>query len=557
MIKYDAKGAKDMLNENVKRNYEEWLEKVSDEELKKELESLSGDEEAINERFYCELEFGTGGLRGKLRAGTNGMNVNTVSRAAAGLAEYLTETVKGEKSVSIAYDSRNKSREFAFLSAEIFSAKGIKAYIFDELAPTPVLSFAVRYLKTSAGVVVTASHNPKEYNGYKVYNEKGCQITEEAARAITEKIENASYFGKYRSNNSLIEVLDNRVMNAFLSEVEKLSLFDGTASSAPKIVYTPLNGTGYKPVTEILKRIGVKDLTVVPEQAYPDGNFPTCPYPNPEEKAALKLAIELAEKTNADMVLATDPDADRVGIAVRKKDGGFRLFNGNETGAIMENFMLSVKSKNGSMPKNPVVVKTIVTSDMATDIAKKYGAEVKEVLTGFKYIGETIDSLENPEDYVFGMEESYGYLVGRHVRDKDSVSAAMIIVEAAAYYASTGKTLIDALEDLYAEFGYYKTALVSRVYPGEKGKTEMDALISALRENPLKEIAGIKINEFKDYSKGIEGLPKSNVLSFIGDGIKVIVRPSGTEPKVKYYLTAKRPTEKESDEVVELLKKHI
>ena len=557
MIKYDAKGAKDMLNENVKRNYEEWLEKVSDEELKKELESLSGDEEAINERFYCELEFGTGGLRGKLRAGTNGMNVNTVSRAAAGLAEYLTETVKGEKSVSIAYDSRNKSREFAFLSAEIFSAKGIKAYIFDELAPTPVLSFAVRYLKTSAGVVVTASHNPKEYNVYKVYNEKGCQITEEAARAITEKIENASYFGKYRSNNTLIEVLDNRVMNAFLSEVEKLSLFDGTASSAPKIVYTPLNGTGYKPVTEILKRIGVKDLTVVPEQAYPDGNFPTCPYPNPEEKAALKLAIELAEKTNADMVLATDPDADRVGIAVRKKDGGFRLFNGNETGAIMENFMLSVKSKNGSMPKNPVVVKTIVTSDMATDIAKKYGAEVKEVLTGFKYIGETIDSLENPEDYVFGMEESYGYLVGRHVRDKDSVSAAMIIVEAAAYYASTGKTLIDALEDLYAEFGYYKTALVSRVYPGEKGKTEMDALISALRENPLKEIAGIKINEFKDYSKGIEGLPKSNVLSFIGDGIKVIVRPSGTEPKVKYYLTAKRPTEKESDEVVELLKKHI
>lgn len=557
MIKYDAKGAKDMLNENVKRNYEEWLEKVSDEELKKELESLSGDEEAINERFYCELEFGTGGLRGKLRAGTNGMNVNTVSRAAAGLAEYLTETVKGEKSVAIAYDSRNKSREFAFLSAEIFSAKGIKAYIFDELAPTPVLSFAVRYLKTSAGVVVTASHNPKEYNGYKVYNEKGCQITEEAARAITEKIENASYFGKYRSNNTLIEVLDNRVMNAFLSEVEKLSLFDGTASSAPKIVYTPLNGTGYKPVTEILKRIGVKDLTVVPEQAYPDGNFPTCPYPNPEEKAALKLAIELAEKTNADMVLATDPDADRVGIAVRKKDGGFRLFNGNETGAIMENFMLSVKSKNGSMPKNPVVVKTIVTSDMATDIAKKYGAEVKEVLTGFKYIGETIDSLENPEDYVFGMEESYGYLVGRHVRDKDSVSAAMIIVEAAAYYASTGKTLIDALEDLYAEFGYYKTALVSRVYPGEKGKEEMDALISALRENPLKEIAGIKINEFKDYSKGIEGLPKSNVLSFIGDGIKVIVRPSGTEPKVKYYLTAKRPTEKESDEVVELLKKHI
>ena len=391
-----------MLNENVKRNYEEWLEKVDDEDLKKELESVSDDEDAINERFYCELEFGTGGLRGKLRAGTNGMNVCTVSRAAAGLAEYLKETVKGEKSVAVAYDSRNKSREFAFLSAAVFSSAGIKTYVFDELVPTPVLSFAVRYLKTSAGVVVTASHNPKEYNGYKVYNEKGCQITEEAALAITEKIENASYFGKYKPNNSLIKVLDDRVMNAFLSEVEKLSLFDGTASFAPKIVYTPLNGTGYKPVTEILKRIGVKDLTVVPEQAYPDGDFPTCPYPNPEEKAALGLAIELAEKTNADMVLATDPDADRVGIAVRKKDGSFRLFNGNETGAIMENFMLSVKSKNGSMPKNPVVVKTIVTSDMATDIAKKYGAEVKEVLTGFKYIGETVDSLANNEDSHFG-----------------------------------------------------------------------------------------------------------------------------------------------------------
>lgn len=546
-----------MLNENVKRNYEEWIEKVDDEDLKKELESVSDDEDAINERFYCELEFGTGGLRGKLRAGTNGMNVCTVSRAAAGLAEYLKETVKGEKSVAVAYDSRNKSREFAFLSAAVFSSAGIKTYVFDENVPTPVLSFAVRYLKTSAGVVVTASHNPKEYNGYKVYNEKGCQITEEAASAITEKIENASYFGKYKPNNSLIKVLDNRVMNAFLSEVEKLSLFDGTASFAPKIVYTPLNGAGYKPVTEILKRIGVKDLTVVPEQAYPDGDFPTCPYPNPEEKAALGLAIELAEKTNADMVLATDPDADRVGIAVRKEDGSFRLFNGNETGAIMENFILSVKSKNGSMPKNPVIVKTIVTSDMTTDIAKKYGAEVKEVLTGFKYIGETIDSLEDPEDYVLGMEESYGYLVGRHVRDKDSVSAAMIIAEAAAYYSSLGKTLIDALEDLYAEFGYYKTALVSRVYPGEKGKEEMDALISGLREKPLTEIAGMKINEFKDYSRGIENLPKSNVLSFIGDGIKVIVRPSGTEPKVKYYLTAKRPTEKESDEIVELLKKNI
>lgn len=546
-----------MINENVRRRYAEWLEKVDDEELKRELKGISEDEEGINERFYCELEFGTGGLRGKLRAGTNGMNVNTVSRAAAGLAEYLIENVAGEKSVAIAYDSRNKSREFAFLSAEIFSSKGIKAYIFDELTPTPVLSFAVRYLKTSAGVVVTASHNPKEYNGYKVYNEKGCQITEEAARLITEKIENASYFGKYEKNDSLIEVLDNRVMNAFLDEVQKLSLFDDTALYAPKIVYTPLNGTGYKPVTEILKRIGVKDTAVVPEQAYPDGNFPTCPYPNPEEKAALGLAIKLAEEKNADMVLATDPDADRIGIAVRGKDGSFRLFNGNETGAIMENFMLSIKAKNGSLPKNPVVVKTIVTSDMAADVAKKYGATVKEVLTGFKYIGETIDSLENPEDYVFGLEESYGYLVGRHVRDKDSVSAAMIIVEAAAYYASQGKTLIDALEDLYAEFGYYKTALVSRVYPGEKGKAEMDALISALRENPLKEIAGIKIKEFKDYSKGIEGLPKSNVLSFIGDEIKVIVRPSGTEPKVKYYLTAKRPTEKESDETIELLKKNI
>lgn len=541
---------------DVNQEYFRWVEECrANEELYNELLSVANDKEKINDAFYCELAFGTGGLRGIIGAGTNRMNIYTVGRATRGLASYLLS--KAEKpSIVIAYDSRNKSAEFARLAADIFSEKGIKAYLFPELMPTPVLSYAVRKLQTTAGIVITASHNPKEYNGYKVYNEKGCQITEAAAAEITERINQSAYFDKITPNASFVEVLDDGVLRAFLAEIQKYALFTEVGKYAPKIVYTPLNGTGNKPVREILRRIGVKELIVVPEQEQPDGAFPTCPYPNPEERAALSKALELAKKEGAELVLATDPDADRVGIAVRKADGEYRLFNGNETGVVMEDYLLRMKKERGTLHKRATVVKTIVTSDMATDVAKTYGAEVKEVLTGFKYIGETIDTLETPEAYAFGMEESYGYLVGAHARDKDAVSAAMTIVEAAAYYAAQGKTLIDVLEDLYAKYGYYKTKLISKVYPGEKGKAQMNAFTAALRETPWTEICGEKC-VVKDYSEGLNGLPKSNVLSFIGKQLKIIVRPSGTEPKIKFYLTAKCKTEAESDELLSKAEKFI
>ena len=523
--------------------YNEWLmETAYDKALHDELISIKGDDAEINDRFYCELKFGTGGLRGKLGAGTNRMNVYTVVRATRGLAKYLCDNYQNP-SISIAYDSRNMSREFAFLAADVMSEYGVKVYIFDKLMPTPVLSFAVRYLKTSAGIVITASHNPKEYNGYKVYNEKGCQITDEAAKNILCEIENSPYFGKINAKKDFIEVLGDEVPNAFSDAIQKYSVFDVRSKKTPKIVYTPLNGTGNIPVRKILERIGIKDVTVVPEQGNPDGNFPTCPYPNPEEKAALELAVRLAKKENADLVLATDPDADRVGIAVKTSAGEYRLLNGNETGVLMEDFLFSLRKKS---EKKPVVVKTIVTSDMSEEIAVAYSADVKEVLTGFKYIGETIDRLSETEEYVFGMEESYGYLVGTHARDKDAVSAVMIIAEMATYYLVQGKTLVDKLNELYEKYGYYKTSLKSISFPGEKGKAEMDTAITELRKHPWKEICGEKVEE-KDYSLGINGLPKSNVLSFTGKNIKVTVRPSGTEPKLKLYYQVKARDELTAD----------
>ena len=533
--------------------YDEWLSAtVNDEKTHAELTAIKADKDEINDRFYCELKFGTGGLRGKIGAGTNRMNVYTVGRATRGLAAYINETAPENKSAVIAYDSRNMSREFAFLAADILSGAGIKTYVFNTLMPTPVLSFAVRYLKTSAGIVITASHNPKEYNGYKVYNEKGCQITDGAAKEILSEIEKCGYFDEIRPYKSIIKVLDESMPREFLKEIRKYSLFDLSGVKTPKIVYTPLNGTGNVLVREILKGIGIKDVIVVPEQENPDGNFPTCPYPNPEEKAALKLAVELAEKENADLVLATDPDADRVGIAVKTNDG-FKLLNGNETGVLMEDYIFSLRKKTD---KIPVVVKTIVTSDMSEDIAKSYGAGVKEVLTGFKYIGETIDNLTPDEEYVFGMEESYGYLVGTHARDKDAVSAAMIIAEMTAYYGLQDKTLADKLEELYKKYGYYKTALKSISFPGEKGKAETDEIISALRANPRAEICGEKV-WFKDYSFGINGLPKSNVLSFTGENIKVTIRPSGTEPKLKIYYQVKAESEIAAENLLQKVKTSV
>lgn len=531
--------------------YKNWLSSVkNDKATETDLKSIENDEKEITDRFYCDLKFGTGGLRGKLGAGTNRMNVYTVGRATRGLAAYINKNAGENKSVVIAYDSRNMSRKFAFLAADILSGAGVKAYIFNTLMPTPVLSFAVRYLRTSAGIVITASHNPKEYNGYKVYNEKGCQITDGAAKDILSEIENCGYFDEIHPYRSIINVLDDAIPREFLKEIRKYSLFSLSGVNTPKIVYTPLNGTGNILVREILKDIEIKDVIVVPEQEKPDGNFPTCPYPNPEEKAALKLAVELAEKENADLVLATDPDADRVGIAVKTKDGGYRLLNGNETGVLMENYIFSLRKKTN---KIPVVVKTIVTSDMSEDIAKSYGAEVKEVLTGFKYIGETIDKLTSGKQYVFGMEESYGYLVGTHARDKDAISAAMIIAEMTAYYALQNKTLTEKLNELYEKYGYYKTELISVVFPGKDGKAEMDEIIAELRKNPWQTLCSEKVT-VKDYLSGLNGLPKSNVLVLAGKNVKITVRPSGTEPKLKIYFQAKADSEQHVGILLQKLK---
>lgn len=537
-------------NFSITTVYKNWLSSVkNDKTTETELKSIENNEKEITDRFYCDLKFGTGGLRGKLGAGTNRMNVYTVGRATRGLAAYINKTASGNKSVVIAYDSRNMSRKFAFLAADIFSEAGVKAYIFNTIMPTPVLSFAVRYLKTSAGIVITASHNPKEYNGYKVYNENGCQITDGAAKDILSEIENCGYFDKIHPYRSIIEVLDDTIPREFLKEIRKCSLFSLSGINTPKIVYTPLNGTGNILVREILKNVEIKDIIVVPDQEKPDGNFPTCPYPNPEEKAALKLAVELADKKNADLVLATDPDADRVGIAVKTKNG-YQLLNGNETGVLMENYIFSLRKKTD---KTPVFVKTIVTSDMSGDIAKAYGAEVKEVLTGFKYIGETIDQLTSDEQYVFGMEESYGYLVGTHARDKDAVSAAMIIAEMTAYYASQNKSLTEKLNELYEKYGYYKTALLSLAFPDKEGKAEMAEIVAELRKNPWQTICGEKVT-VKDYLTGLNGLPKSNVLAFAGKNVKITVRPSGTEPKLKIYFQTKADSEQNAEILLQKLK---
>ena len=530
--------------------YNEWLSKVEkDGELKKELDSIKNDEKAIEDRFFKDLSFGTGGLRGKIGAGTNRMNVYSVGKATFGLADYILKN--NGKSVAIAYDSRNMSKEFARLVAEIMSFKGIKAYLFDTLMPTPVLSFAVRELKTDCGVVITASHNPKEYNGYKVYNANGCQLTDGAAMEVTEEIKKYGYFNDYTANEDLIETIGEKVLNDFLDAVLTYSLPQGK-EYFPTVVYTPLCGTGNVPIQKLFKRLGLETYTIVPEQKEPNGDFTTCPFPNPEEKEALSLAIALAKEKKYELVLATDPDADRIGIAVRDADGEYRLFNGNETGVLMENFILSKKSEENALPERPYVVKTVVTSPLAEKVAAHYGVKIKNVLTGFKYIGETIDKCKD-ENYVFGMEESYGYLVGDHVRDKDAISAAMIIVEMFAYYKKSGKTLISALNGIYEQFGFFNSALYYKVFEGKSGMEYMKTFTETLRKEPWKEIAGEKVTEIKDYAEGIDGLPRSDVLVFGGEKFTLVVRPSGTEPKLKVYVTAKGGTKAEGEKLTQII----
>ena len=518
--------------------YTLWLKNTEDNpQIYNELVAIEDDEAEREDRFYRDLAFGTGGLRGVIGAGCNRMNVYTVGRATAGLADYMLKS-NAKKSVVIAYDSRNMSREFAFRAAEILSSKGILTYVFNKITPTPVLSYAVRELSAGAGIVITASHNPKEYNGYKVYNEHGCQITDNAAKAILDEINSKDYFTVYKKNDALIKVIEDEILDKYLDEISKISLFDKVSEFAPKIVYTPLHGTGNVPVRKILDRMGVKTVSIVKEQEEPDGDFTTCPYPNPEEKAALLLALKEGKEEEAELILATDPDADRVGIAVRDESGDFRLLNGNETGVLLMDYMLMRKAALGTLGKNPTVIKTIVTTDMAFSIASKYGADVKEVLTGFKYIGEAMDKTEN---YVMGLEESYGYLLGRFARDKDAVSAVMMIVEMYAYYNSLGISLNEKLNALYKEHGYYLTDLVSKTYKGASGAEKMKEIISSVRKNPDFKISGEEL-VFTDFGVGVMGLPKSDVLRFKSDNVRILIRPSGTEPKMKIYYQIKEKT---------------
>lgn len=520
--------------------YKQWLAQPLEADIREELLAIEKDDAAIEDRFYRALAFGTGGLRGVIGAGTNRMNRYTVGRATFGLADYLLETYKGRAiSVAIAYDSRNKSEYFARVAAEVLSAKGITAYVFSELTPTPVLSFAVRYLKAQAGIVITASHNPKEYNGYKVYNEHGCQITDGAAAKITENINAYGYFTPYTANENNIRILNDEVKTEFLKEIKKFSLTKISAENTPSVVYTPLHGTGMKYVQAILTELGVRDLHIVKEQELPDPTFTTCPYPNPEEKAALDLALRDAKAHNADLVMATDPDADRIGIAVKDDQGEYRLLNGNETGCILLYYILSKKKENGTLGANPTVVKTIVTTDLVFNMADEYGANVKEVLTGFKYIGEALDQTDN---YVFGLEESYGYLVGTHARDKDAVSAVMMIAEASAYYKSQGKSLWNVLCEIYARYGYYGTDLFSISMPGKDGMENMQAIIRSIRSNPKMTFDGQEL-VFTDFACGVDGLPKSDVLRFKNENYRVLIRPSGTEPKLKIYLQVRAENE--------------
>lgn len=540
--------------------YNEWLEKATgDPDLKAELESIKGNDDEILDRFYRSLEFGTAGLRGVIGAGTNRMNIYTVGRATQGLADYLNANYDNP-SVAIGYDSRIKSDLFSKEAASVLAANGVKVYIYDELEPTPCLSYAIRYFHTQSGIIITASHNPAKYNGYKCYNPNGYQMTDEEAAEAYEYIQKVDYFTGIKKvdfdgavNNGKIEFIGEKVINSFLDEVQKQCINPEIVKNADlKVIYTPLNGTGNKPVRAILDRIGVKSVYVVPEQEYPDGNFPTCPFPNPEIKQVFEIGLEMNRKIGADILLATDPDCDRVGIAVPDRTGELVLMSGNEVGAMLLNYILSQRLEKGTLPKSAIAVKSFVSTDLAEVIAKKYNCTFKNLLTGFKYIGELITNLEKEgraSDFVMGFEESYGYLAGTHARDKDAVVASMLICEMAAYYKTKNMNLVDVMNSLYDEFGYYCNEVKSYTFEGAAGMEKMAQIMDTLRQNPPKTIGDFAVTAVSDYKTSkttftdggeekIE-LPKSNVLAFaLENGNKVIVRPSGTEPKIKAYLTA-------------------
>ncbi len=530
--------------------YKRWMETdLEDAALIAELESIAGNEEEIKERFAVSLKFGTAGLRGILGAGSNRMNIYVVRQATQGLANWV-KTQGGNQLVAISYDSRINSDVFAKTAASVLAANGIKVRIYDALMPVPALSFATRYYEANAGIMVTASHNPAKYNGYKAYGPDGCQMTDEAADIVYAEIQKTDILegAKVMSFEDgiaagLIEYVGEDCKEALYDAIKARSVRPGICKTAGlKLVYSPLNGSGLVPVTRILDDIGIDDITIVPEQKHPDGNFPTCPYPNPEIFEALRLGLELAEKSGADLMLATDPDADRVGIAIKCPDGSYELVSGNEVGVLLLDYISAARIENGTMPANPVAVKSLVSTPLADAVAKKYGVELRSVLTGFKWIGDQIANLEaagEVDRFIFGFEESYGYLAGPYVRDKDAVIASMLICEMAAYYRSIGSSIKQRLEEIYAEFGRYLNKVDSFEFPGLSGMDKMAGIMDDLRRNPPAKIGDYAVVKVTDYKKPEEtGLPAANVLIYgLEGGAEVIVRPSGTEPKIKTYFT--------------------
>lgn len=557
---------KDESSMTAVEQYEYWKKSVKDKKLFEELLEISTNKEEVHDRFYRELEFGTGGLRGLLGVGSNRMNIYTVQKATQGLANYLKKH-HDSPSVVIGYDSRINSTLFSKQAAEVLASNGIKVFLFSELIPTPTVSFAVRYLHCDAGIMVTASHNPAPYNGYKVYGKDGCQITTEAAKLILNQIDEVDPFCDVPQRNfeqlescGTIQYVSEDVIENYLNRVKETSVLPDDIPKDLSIVYSPLCGSGISCVPQLLKQVGYTSVHLVPEQSVPDGTFPTCPKPNPEEEETLALGIQLAQNMDSDLVLATDPDCDRVGVAIRTKKG-FSLINGNEMGVLLLEYLCTQRVQQGSMPKNPVAVSTIVTTSMAKAVAEHFGVTLITVLTGFKFIGEQIGVLTDKGEessFIFGFEESYGYLSTTEVRDKDAVNASLLICDMVAFYKSKGKTLIDVLGALYQQYGYYKEKLLSFSFYGEIGFQTMTTLMDTLRNTPLEEINGVSVKIMEDYQKefffDLEGnkvennLPSSNVLKLVlDDGTSLVLRPSGTEPKLKMYLSVKGSEEQDTE----------
>ncbi|WP_294186515.1 phospho-sugar mutase [uncultured Clostridium sp.] len=563
-----------------KEKYNDWLSSaVVDDIMKNELRSIK-DEKEIEDRFYKDLDFGTGGLRGIIGAGSNRMNIYTVSKATQGFANYLNGRFENP-SVAIAYDSRNMSKEFSKAAALTLCANNVKVYLYESLRPTPMLSFAVRQLNCTGGIVVTASHNPKEYNGYKVYDEFGGQVTDEKANIIINEVNKINNFDMIKSiseeeaiEKNLLVYIGEDIDKLYIDKVKSLTIRQDLVKEKAKdlkVIYTPIHGSGNIPVRRVLKELGYTGVSIVKEQEMPDGNFPTASYPNPEDPAVFKLALDMAKEENPDVIFATDPDCDRIGVVVKDSEGEYRVLTGNQTGLLLTEYILSSLKEEKRLPENGVVIKTIVTTDGAKKIAESYNVELMEVLTGFKYIGEKIQGFEENKDktYLFGFEESYGYLAGDFVRDKDAVIASMLIAEMTLFYKEEGKSLYDALVELYEKYGFFKETLVSFELKGKEGAEKIAKCIDSLRNEELKEVNGVKVNVKYDYKLSIEeniqsgdkkeiNLPKSNVLKFVlENGSWFVVRPSGTEPKMKAYIAVQGNGLKDADNKLESFKSEV